>query len=121
MGKITLAQAAAWCGGYVEEQYRDITFLGANMDSRKIEEGQLFIAREAGAELVGNVGGHTAVMNNQDIVGAVSAGVAQAVASVMGSGSNVTVTLEGDAKGIFKVVQKEGRAYSARTGQPALA
>lgn len=86
-----------------------------------VPQGQLFIAREAGAELVGNVGGHTAVMNNQDIVGAVSAGVAQAVASVMGGGSNVTVTLEGDAKGIFKVVQKEGRAYSARTGQPALA
>ena len=83
--------------------------------------GQLFIAREAGAELVGNIGGRTAVVNNADIVASVSQGVAQAVASVMGNGSNVTVTLEGDAKGIFKVVQKEGRAYSARTGQPALA
>lgn len=83
--------------------------------------GQLFIAREAGAEMVGQIGGHTAVANNQDIVASVSQGVAQAVASVMGGGSNVTVTLEGDAKGIFKVVQKEGRAYSARTGQPALA
>lgn len=86
-----------------------------------VPQGQLFIAREAGAELVGSVGGHTAVMNNQDIVSAVSQGVASAVASVMGGGSNVTVTLEGDAKGLFKVVQKEGRAYSARTGQPALA
>lgn len=84
-------------------------------------QGQLFIAREAGAEMVGQIGGHTAVANNQDIVNAVSAGVASAVASVMCNGSNVTVTLEGDAKGIFKVVQKEGRAYSARTGQPALA
>lgn len=84
-------------------------------------QGQLFIAREAGAEMVGQIGGHTAVANNQDIVNAVSQGVASAVASVMGGGSNVTVTLEGDAKGIFKVVQKEGRAYSARTGQPALA
>ena len=44
MGRITLSQAAAWCGGYVEEQYKDVTFLGANMDSRKIEPGQLFIA-----------------------------------------------------------------------------
>ena len=83
--------------------------------------GQLFIAREAGAEMVGQIGGHTAVANNQDIVASVSQGVASAVASVLGGGSNVTVTLEGDAKGIFKVVQKEGRAYSARTGQPALA
>ena len=44
MSQITLSQAAAWCGGYVEEKYKDVTFLGANMDSRKIEPGQLFIA-----------------------------------------------------------------------------
>ena len=44
MGKITLAQAAAWCGGRVEEKYKDVSFLGANMDSRKIQPGQLFIA-----------------------------------------------------------------------------
>ena len=31
-------------------------------------QGQMFIAREAGAELVGNVGGRTAVMNNDQIV-----------------------------------------------------
>lgn len=83
--------------------------------------GQMFVAREAGPELVGTIGGHTAVANNDQIVAAVSQGVASAVASVMGNGSHVNVTLEGDAKGIFKVVQKEGRAYSARTGQPALA
>ncbi len=46
MGTITLAQAAQWCGGYVEEQYKDISFLGANMDSRKLTPGQLFIALE---------------------------------------------------------------------------
>ena len=86
-----------------------------------VSSGQAFIARESGPELVGRIGSHTAVANNDQIVAAVSQGVAQAVASVMGGGSNVTVTLEGDAKGIFKVVQKEGRAYSARTGQPALA
>ena len=52
MGKITLAQAAAWCGGHVEEKYKDVCFLGANMDSRKIQPGQLFIA------LVGERDGH---------------------------------------------------------------
>ena len=52
MGNITLAQAAAWCGGYVEDQYKDISFLGANMDSRKIRPGQLFIA------LIGERDGH---------------------------------------------------------------
>ena len=44
MGRITLRQAAAWCGGWVDEKYAEVTFFGANMDSRKIEPGQLFIA-----------------------------------------------------------------------------
>ena len=44
MGRITLQQAAAWCGGKIDSKYRDITFLGANNDSRKIEKDQLFIA-----------------------------------------------------------------------------
>lgn len=44
MGKITLRQAAQWCGGHVEDKYADITFLGANNDSRKLLPGQLFVA-----------------------------------------------------------------------------
>lgn len=44
----------------------------------------MFVARENGAELVGNIGNRTAVMNNQQIVEAVSTGVAQAVSRVMG-------------------------------------
>ena len=44
MAEITLRQAAQWCGGRVEEKYADITFLGANNDSRKIQPGQLFLA-----------------------------------------------------------------------------
>ena len=44
MGRITLQQAAQWCGGRIDPKYKDVTFLGANMDSRKITEGQLFIA-----------------------------------------------------------------------------
>ena len=44
MGRITLEQAALWCGGHIDPKYKDITFLGANNDSRKIEKGQLFIA-----------------------------------------------------------------------------
>ena len=44
MAKITLAQAAAWCGGKVEPKYADVTFLGANNDSRNILPGQLFVA-----------------------------------------------------------------------------
>lgn len=42
------------------------------------DEGQLFVAREAGAEMVGQIGGHTAVANNDQIVESISAGVAVA-------------------------------------------
>lgn len=45
--------------------------------------GQMFVARESGPELVGSMGGRTAVMNNEQIVTAVSQGVGQAVASAM--------------------------------------
>ena len=44
MGRITLEQAALWCGGHIDEKYKDVTFLGANNDTRKLEEGQLFVA-----------------------------------------------------------------------------
>lgn len=40
--------------------------------------GELFLARESGPEMVGKLGGHTAVMNNNQIVASVSDGVAQA-------------------------------------------
>ena len=43
MGKITLRQAARWCGGFVEEKYADVEFLGANNDTRVLQPGQLFI------------------------------------------------------------------------------
>ena len=47
MGRITLAQAAAWCGGQIDPKYAEVTFLGACNDTRKIEPGQLFIALKA--------------------------------------------------------------------------
>ena len=43
MGKLTLKQAAAWCGGWVDPKYEDIEFFGANNDTRLIQPGQLFI------------------------------------------------------------------------------
>lgn len=43
MGKITLWEAAQWCGGRVEEKYADRTFFGASNDSRKIQPGELFV------------------------------------------------------------------------------
>ena len=43
MGKLTLKQAASFCGGWVDPKYEDIEFLGANNDTRLIKPGQLFI------------------------------------------------------------------------------
>ncbi len=44
MAKITLAQAAKWCGGTVAPKYAQVTFLGASNDSREVKPGQLFVA-----------------------------------------------------------------------------
>ena len=44
MGTITLQQAAAWCGGKIDPKYKDVTFCGANNDTRKLATGELFIA-----------------------------------------------------------------------------
>lgn len=84
--------------------------------------GQLFVARESGAELIGNIGGGTAVMNNDQIVASVSDGVYKAVVAAMsGMQNNTVVTLEGDAGKLFKAVQKYGNDYQRRTGNPVFA
>lgn len=43
-----------------------------------VDKGQLFVAREAGPEMVGTMGGQTAVANNEQIVSGIQYGVAQA-------------------------------------------
>lgn len=62
-----------------------------------INSGQLFVANEKGPELVGKYGSKSGVMNNKQIVDAVSEGVAVAVANVMtafqDSGSNEPVNI----------------------------
>lgn len=78
-------------------------------DGGFVGAGQMFIAREAGPELVGNINGRTAVANNDQIVEAVSRGVYEAVVAAMsanrGSGSqNVNVYLDG--KQIYASVKK---------------
>ena len=71
--------------------------------------GEAFIARENGPELVGRIGNRNAVVNNDQIVEAVSRGVYSAVAAAMsannGNGSqNVNVYLDG--KQIYSRVKK---------------
>lgn len=55
--------------------------------------GQMFIAREKGPELVGTLGGHTAVMNNDQIVASVSNGVARAISNIKFIANNATPTV----------------------------
>jgi hypothetical protein len=51
---------------------------GSYANGGLVNEGQMFIAREAGPELVGTIGNRTAVMNNDQIVESVAMGVADA-------------------------------------------
>ena len=76
--------AASWTSGrkangglYTSGQWRPITAASGGAFST----GQMFIAREAGPELVGSIGRSTAVMNNTQIVSSVAAGVYSAVVS----------------------------------------
>ncbi len=56
--------------------------------------GSLFMAREAGPELVGKIGRHTAVMNNNQIVDSVKAGVYEAVSAAMSEGGMGQVQID---------------------------
>lgn len=70
-----------WGSGaiYAGGKWKDITSYASGGTAGL---GQLFIAREAGPELVGTIGGHTAIMNNDQIVASVSAGVARAISGI---------------------------------------
>ena len=77
-------------------------------------EGQLFMAREAGPELVGTMGGRTAVANNDQIVSGIREGVFDAVLAAMSqSGGN------GDRGEVVVKVYLDSREIKA--GQERLA
>ena len=88
--------------------------------------GQMFIAREKGPELVGNLGGHTAVMNNDQIVSSVSDGVYRAVLAAMSNFSYNNRTSQGDivvqidGKEVFRAVRNEDGDFKRRTGRRRL-
>lgn len=86
-----------------------------------VEAGQMFVANEAGPELVGNVGRKTAVMNNDQIVDSVSRGVYQAVVSAMGSSrGDQVVEAKVNDKVLFEVVVSRARQETVRTGRNPL-
>lgn len=87
------------------------------------ETGQVFMARENGIpEMVGTIGGQTAVANNDQIVQAVSAGVENAVYRAMSAansgnsgedGTSVAIYLDGDL--IYDGVQRRQRQELIRS------
>ena len=92
-----------------------------------VDEGQLFIAREAGAEMVGRIGGKTAVANNDQIVESVSQGVYEAVQRASGetnsgNGRPITVIVQMNGKELFRQIVDENNAAIRATGfSPLLA
>jgi hypothetical protein len=79
--------------------------------------GEMFIAREAGPEMVGSINGRTAVANNDQIVEAVSRGVYSAVVEAMRgysdnqSGQEINLYLDG--KQITASVEKHQKSRGA--------
>lgn len=76
--------------------------------------GQLFIAREAGAEMVGNIGGRTAVANNDQIVEGIREGVLSAMNEAMGRNyNNFDIKVYLDGKQITAAIEKRQRERGA--------
>lgn len=75
------------------------------------EEGQLFMAREAGAEMVGSIGGRTAVANNDQIVEAVSQGVYVAVSDAIGGMNDRPIKVYIDGREIKNSQRRIDRAW----------
>lgn len=86
-----------------------------------VGSGQMFIAREAGPEMVGSIGGRTAVANNDQIVQAVSLGVYNAVVDAMGktSGGSQPITVQIDGREVFTAVRNQNNNFKRRTGASA--
>ena len=85
--------------------------------------GEMFIAREAGPELVGNIGSKSAVVNNEQIVDSVSTGVYQAVLAALGSGNgdgdSTQIVINLDGEKIYENQQKIARNRGYNLGMGA--
>ena len=105
-------------------------FTGTTIDLGKVPtfmtggfpEDGLFFANHN--ELVGKfANGKTAVANNEQITQGIEQasyrGMTRALAEYQGNGGTVNVVLQGDADGLFKVVQSKADNYTMQTGRPA--
>ena len=91
-----------------------------------VTNGQMFIAREAGPELVGTIGSRSAVVNNDQIVESVSRGVYNAVRAAItsrsaGNNSPLEVSLYVDGKQLTTAVEKVQKERGLSLMQKSLA
>lgn len=72
------------------------------------EKGQLFIAREAGPEMVGTIGGKTAVANNNQIVEGITAGVTKGVYEAMQGydGGTMTIIIQNEDGDVIQKIER---------------
>ena len=75
-----------------------------------IDQGQLFVAREAGAELVGSIGNRTAVANNDQIVAGIESGVRNANDGVIAAIQTLIGVVEEKETGVVIGDEEIGRA-----------
>jgi len=79
------------------------------------EMGQMFMANEAGPEMVGRIGNRTAVVNNDQIVEAVASGVSRAISGMMSGNSNQPIIIKiGDEtvyNGVAKNISSKNNQY----------
>lgn len=81
-----------------------------------VPRGNLFIANERGAEMVGSINGNTAVANNDQITSAIAMATYNAMSKALSENNgSVNIVVEGDADRMFKVFHKKEREYQ-KTG-----
>ena len=89
------------------------------------ENGEMFVAREAGPEMVGRMGKKNAVANNNQIIEGIKAGVFEAVMDAFNASGafnqksqekNVTLELliKADSETLYRVVRKGKQKYDGR-------
>lgn len=75
--------------------------------------GELFLARETGAEMVGSIGGRTAVANNDQIVAGIYQGVLAAMNNSNKGNTDFDVKVYLDGKQVTSAVEKRQRERGA--------
>ena len=86
------------------------------------EKGQLFVANEAGPELVGKMGGRTTVANNQQITDGIRQAAYEGMRDAMannGGNNNITISLDGgkmDNNAIVRALAPSIRAHLKNNG-----